>query len=73
MSLRMRGGRKPNQVLQGQVPLIHRSMSITVARSIVWEVGLIDPVLVGPELTALAKDLQDILRQLESGHVQRPC
>lgn len=68
MRKRVQGGR--------EVPLIHRSMSVEVAKTLIHELNTAFRYLdleQYPELDALRNDLRGILRQLEAGDVKRPC
>ena len=75
MSKRIRGASREG------VPLIHRSMSVEVARALRNELNRVSKITNSytvfeqefPELVALWKDLENILDQLESGDVKRPC
>ena len=68
-----------------EVPLIHRSMSVEVARALLREIRALLREIEGlelstpegvarfPEMLALYRDVDDVLRQLEAGDVHRPC
>lgn len=65
-----------NNQQRGEVPLIHREMSVEVARALAREIMKAFRYIEHeqyPELVALQNDLCSVIRQIEASDVKRPC